>query len=51
MVQLSSDTESGADGDNEEEGEVDWVTTEGESIADRVSAKRRANLANFGDVL
>ena len=51
VVQLSSDTESGADGDNEEEGEVDWVTTEGESIADRVSARRRANLATFGDVL
>ena len=51
VVQLSSDTESGADGDNDNEGEVDWVTTEGEIIADRVSARRRANLATFGDVL
>ena len=32
VVQLSDDTESGVDGDNDEEGEVDWVTTEGESI-------------------
>ena len=51
VIQLSSDTESGGDGDNEGEGEVDWVTTEGESIADRVLARRRANLATFGDVL
>ena len=51
VVQVSSDTESGVDGDNEDECEVDWVTTEGESIADRVSTRRRANLATFGDVL
>ena len=38
VIQVSSDTESGADG-NEDEGEVDWVTTQGESIADRVSTK------------
>ena len=44
-------SESGVDGDNDEEGEVDWVTTEGESIADKVSARRRANFASFGDVL
>lgn len=50
VVQLSSDTESGAGGE-EDEGEVDWVTTETESIADRVSARRRAHLASFGDVL
>ena len=45
VIQLSSDS------GEENEGEVDWVTTEGESIADKVSARRRAHLASFGDVL
>ena len=51
MIQLSSDTESGADGNNEHEGEVDGVQSNGDSIADRVSARRRAHFASFGDVL
>ena len=51
-IQLSSDTESGAGDDNEEdEGEVDGEPNEGESIADRVAARRRATFAAFGDVL
>ena len=50
MVQLSDDAELGAENYNKDE-EVDWVTTEGESIADRVSVRRRANFASFGDVL
>ena len=50
VIQLSSDIKSDAGGE-ENEGEVDWVTTEGESIADRVLARRRAHLASFGDVL
>ena len=51
-IQLSSDTESGADDDNEEdEDEVDGEPSQGESIADRVAARRRANFAAFGDVL
>ena len=51
VIQLSTDAESGADGDDDNEREVDWVTTQGESIADRVAAKRRAHLASFGDIL
>ena len=51
VIQLSSDTESGATNVDENEGEVSWATTEGESIADRVSARRRAHLASFGDLL
>ena len=50
MIQVSDDTELGVDNDNEDE-EVDWVTTQEESIADRVSARRRAHFASFGDVL
>ena len=46
VIQLSTDAESGADGDDDNEREVDWVTTQGESIADRVAAKRRAHLAS-----
>ena len=50
MIQLSDDTESGVDKNNKDH-EVDWVTTKGENIADRVSARRRAHFASFGDVL
>lgn len=50
VIQVSDDTELGVDNDNEDE-EVDWVTTQEESIADRVSARRRAHFASFGDVL
>ena len=50
VVQLSDDTKLGTDNDAEEE-EVDWVATQGESIADRVSARRRAQFASVGDLL
>ena len=50
VVQLFDDTKLGTDSDAEAE-EVDWVATQGESIADRVSAKRRAQFASFGDLL
>ena len=49
VIQLSSDTESGVHEADEEEGEVQGVL--GESIADRVAARRRAHFASFGDVL
>ena len=48
VIQLSSDTESGVDG-GEEDGESE-VQRE-ESISDRVAARRRAQFASFGDVL
>ena len=47
-IQLSSDTESGVHGGDEDGGSE--VQRE-ESIADMVSARRRAQLASFGDVL
>ena len=50
FVQLFDDTEQGTDSEAEEE-EVDWVATEGESIAHRVSARRCAQFASFGDLL
>ena len=53
-IQLSSDSESGAQNDNgedKEEGEVDGGTNIGISIADRVAARRRAHFVSFGDVL
>lgn len=49
-IQLSSDTESGVNGnDEDDEGEVNQEREE--SIADRVAARRRAQLASFGDIL
>ena len=43
MIQLSSDTKSGANDDNEEdEGEVDGELNDGESIVERFAARRRA---------
>ena len=49
VVQLSSDTESGANEDEDEEGEVEGEL--GGSIADRVAARHRAHFASFGDIL
>ena len=47
-IQLSSDTESGVNGNEEEtESEVQREDT----IADRVAARRRAQFASFGDIL
>ena len=51
VIRLLSNTESGANDDNEEEGEVDGVMNDGGSIADIVSIRRRAHFASFGDVL
>ena len=48
-IQLSSDTESGVHGNTEDDEED--VQQREESIADRVSARRRAQLATFGDIL
>ena len=48
VIQLSSDTESGVHG-GDEDGESE-VQRE-ESIFDRVAARRRAQFASFGDVL
>ena len=48
VIQLSSDTESGVHG-GEEDGESE-VQRE-ESISDRVAARRREQFASFGDVL
>ena len=49
VIQLSSDTESGVNETDDEEGEVQRDL--GESIADRVAARRRAHYASFGDLL
>ena len=49
VIQLSSDAESGVNETDDEEGEVEREL--GESIADRVAARRRANMASFGDLL
>ena len=47
-IQLSSDTESGVHG-GEEDGESEAQREE--SISERVAARRRAQFASFGDVL
>ena len=49
VIQLSSDTESGVNNDEDEEGEVEREL--GESIADRVAGRRRAHFASFGDLI
>ena len=50
VIQLSSDTESGVNDDDNGEAERE-VEGEGESIADRVAARHRAHYASFGDLL